>query len=653
MSWKQHVDREATIMKMIKDDLLRWTCERHATDCPLDRHLLRDKALELASKHGLADFNCSEKWLSSFLKKYGLSLNLKEFSGSIFNNYRLWIDMMRSVITQYKHKDLLHVDELTMYSDVSPEILASTIQQNVPDTTLKKTTALLCCNASGTEKLPLLICGSYPALITGPDHVYAHSEDASINDGLFREWLTRLNRCMSSNDRRILLLLQRNRIGAFRDLELSHIRHIFFPDNFPPLLRPLKRDIFHFVKMAYRKRYVEGIRERRRQWNAENVVRSLVEAWREVPRDLIIASFQRTGFRTDDCFLEIHCNAWKDLETGISFRKFVTFDDNLSTRTSRKQHVSNDKNHSYNLRARKTVKLIDDQQNFTRIDSREKDLIVDHAEININLREIYVERDVDWKRKNPLKRSHDEAQLDEDLYKEAKSSDESTSRENEDNVVISTSTKVIDIQTIEDVPQSSFKSDDVHSMQMSVNESRTDAEYDCKLDKTVSNEERRKNSQALSNERSIRSLSKINNANGNASQQVFDDTSAEDSDTKESNRGVVSCATPRDEIESADLDGNVGHSPQRSLKRRRSRFLDAEESGNNSNDGESEQKRSKSDSNWTRQYETRFVFGPSDLARTVTTVSAEIHSDNGVSQQRPRPTCETERSIFTIRPRRD
>lgn len=40
-------------MRVIKDDLLKWTCERHAIGCPLDRHLLRDKALEIAREHGL------------------------------------------------------------------------------------------------------------------------------------------------------------------------------------------------------------------------------------------------------------------------------------------------------------------------------------------------------------------------------------------------------------------------------------------------------------------------------------------------------------------------------------------------------------------------------------------------------------------------
>lgn len=50
MSRKPHADRDP-VMKAIKDNLLRWTYVRHATDCPFDRYLLRDKALELASEY--------------------------------------------------------------------------------------------------------------------------------------------------------------------------------------------------------------------------------------------------------------------------------------------------------------------------------------------------------------------------------------------------------------------------------------------------------------------------------------------------------------------------------------------------------------------------------------------------------------------------
>nr|XP_012228373.1 PREDICTED: tigger transposable element-derived protein 6-like [Linepithema humile] len=568
MSWKPHVERDAA-MKLIKEDLLRWTCERHATDCPLDRRFLRDKALELASKYGLTGFNCSKMWLTRFLKKHGFSLNLENCSGPIFSNYRLWIDMIRSIITQYKYKNLFHLDELTMYSDISPIRISSAVERDESDI-LRKATVLMCCNASGTEKLPLLICGSYPAAITDEDHVYSHSEDASINDNLFREWLVRLNDRILSSGRKILLLLHRNRVNAIRDLELSNVRHVFFPDDFPPLLRPLKRDVFHFVKMVYRNEYVKGIGECGRQWNVENVVRSLMKAWQKVPRNLIIASFQRTSFRTDDCFLEMHCAAWEDLKTGVSFRKFVTFDDDLSVNALDKQCKSTDKSHGYNLRTREIIRLTDDQFNPA------------------------------IEQKNP----------------------------------INNHLEVIDNQIIRSTIQSSGI-EEIHSTRAIVSDelitSGTNVICD-EVEKTTNSKDGSENGQAASSERSIGSPSEVVNTNSSAvtSQQVSNDTSAADLDIKESDAEVISCATARDETESINLDGNDNRSFQKLLKRKRSHSAGSEETRDNSSDDEPQRKRSKSDFNWTKQYETTFVFGSSDSARAVPAVSVDTPSDNDV-----------------------
>lgn len=85
------------------------------------------------------------------------------------------------------------------------------------------------------------------------------------------------------------------------------------------------------------------------EWNLHDILTSLIEAWETIPRELIIFSFQRTRFRTDDCFLQINCDCWDSLKMGISFKKFVMFDDNLLD-----EEVSHEKN-NYNLRNRKNI----------------------------------------------------------------------------------------------------------------------------------------------------------------------------------------------------------------------------------------------------------------------------------------------------------
>lgn len=203
------------------------------------------------------DFKCFERRLTCFLRRHDFSLDMEEHSGPSFSGSRVWIDTMRSIIAQYGHKDLFYLVELTIHSDISSIGISATLREDQPqDPTLKKATILMCCNASGTEKLPLLICGSYPAVIANENYMYSYSEDASrINDTLLKEWLNRVNDRMSESNRKILLLLHRNRVNAFRDLELSNVRHVFFPDAFPLLLRTSKKDVFDFVKMMHGNKY--------------------------------------------------------------------------------------------------------------------------------------------------------------------------------------------------------------------------------------------------------------------------------------------------------------------------------------------------------------------------------------------------------------
>lgn len=93
------------------------------------------------------------------------------------------------------------------------------------------------------------------------------------------------------------------------------------------------------------------------KWGLDDILASLIEAWESIPRELIVFSFQRTHFRTDDCFLRINCDCWNSLKVGISFKKFVTFDDGLSS-----EPATYEKNHRcrcYELSNRKNVKQTD------------------------------------------------------------------------------------------------------------------------------------------------------------------------------------------------------------------------------------------------------------------------------------------------------
>lgn len=285
------------------------------------------KILRFVSRCTL-DFKCSERWLNAFLRGHGFSTDLQDHKGPTFANYRDWIDLMRSTIIKYKHNDLFHVDELTMYTDVLPLRIVSEEIEN--ETRRNRVTILMGCNSSGTTKLPLLICGTYPSEIRVKEHVYCNNEDSYVEDQLFRKWLTNVNERMFKSNRKILVFLRRNRARALKDFAPSNMKLIYLPEDFPPLLRPLRKHVFHYVKMIFRRRYAERLKQFNEEWSLREVLQSLIEAWETIPREIVIFSFQRTHFRTDDCILQIECDCWDSLKVGISFKRFVTFDDDLS-----------------------------------------------------------------------------------------------------------------------------------------------------------------------------------------------------------------------------------------------------------------------------------------------------------------------------------
>ncbi|XP_015591932.1 tigger transposable element-derived protein 6 [Cephus cinctus] len=315
----------------IKDSLLQWICEKHATNSPLDRDLLRQRAIDLADHFGVKNFKCSNIWLTVFLKKYGFSATLTNCCGPTFTDYRKWVDLLRSLITQYRYKDLFHVDEMIMYVNVSPGMLPARGDAVMDLNKKDKMAVLMCCNSSGTEKMALLISGGWKSSIIKEDYRYRYDEGSTISMESFSDWLSQLNDRMILTKRKILLLMQRSRIHILKDLQLSNVNLIFFPRDFPTNLRPLRRDIFHYVKMIYRRNYVRHLENNDlMNLSVDDVLENIAHAWKSVPKDLIVSSFQRTSFRSDDCRLNIDYEEWNKLNLSISFKKFVTFDDSLS-----------------------------------------------------------------------------------------------------------------------------------------------------------------------------------------------------------------------------------------------------------------------------------------------------------------------------------
>lgn len=403
---------------------------------------------------------------------------------------------------------------------------------------------------------------------------------------------------------------------------------------------------------------MEGIKEHGRRWNVENAVESMLAAWQKVPRELIIASFQRTNFRTDDCFLEIHCDAWDELDAGISFEKFVKFDDDLLTSRENRRSTG----HNYNLRIREEVIVIDDELDPRRQLPGER--IFDESQAKGDSRGIY-KMDIDRKKKSSLKRFYEEAQLDQDSLTEATDvtspdktiidpTQESKSQDKEV-IVVSSSAKCPKIMSTETLhagkkrliasTKNIVELEEVDPLITSrTNVDRVFPAIDGVINHQEAKNGSREASRGLGEQSSMESswLVDISNASNFTSQQVLDDTFAADSAARDPNTSAISGVSRGEEAKASNaapsMGGNDGHS---SRKKKRSRSIDVENPLGYLDDGEPECKKVKPGYDWTKRYETTFVFGSASAA----------FSGGGV--QELKQACETPKSIFTIRPRKD
>ncbi|XP_057326502.1 uncharacterized protein LOC130668296 [Microplitis mediator] len=346
-------------IQLMKEELLKWLCINHATDGLITRPLLKTKAIEFVNHYGVKGYKCSTSWLTQFLKRHGFAPALDECRGPVFDDWTTWIDILRPIFASYSYDNQFHLDELPMYSDffsqaeqeslrgINPIAGSSVddvdvdvdgdcddddlIKQELRPPLMHRVSILLVANVSGTEKLPPIISGPYPVDRAHQNYLYHKNDSCRVSDQVLSDWLRTLNHTMSMSNRRIVLILSRSYVNAVKYANLTHIQPIYLPNDFPNELRPLRRDVYHFIKMYYRSKYVEGLCQSTPKdvWLPEEIIECLADAWRKVSREMLVANFQRTKFRDDDLFLNIECPLWESLKIGVSFEKFVKFDDGL------------------------------------------------------------------------------------------------------------------------------------------------------------------------------------------------------------------------------------------------------------------------------------------------------------------------------------
>ncbi|KAK9704378.1 DDE superfamily endonuclease [Popillia japonica] len=134
----------------------------------------------------------SSGWLYRFQKRHGISAHVISCEKNKVNEQTVdeWKQEFRLIRQHYSDKDVFNIDETGVFYNLLPERTLDFKGKKCYGGTKSKErlTAVLCCNADGSEKLKLWIVGKskYPRKAWCDDQQEQGSLD--LQDGLVEEW---------------------------------------------------------------------------------------------------------------------------------------------------------------------------------------------------------------------------------------------------------------------------------------------------------------------------------------------------------------------------------------------------------------------------------------------------------------------------------
>jgi hypothetical protein len=228
---------------------------------------------EIKFKKQLDEFKFSSGWVTRFKQRHNLSFKiLHGESGDVdMEVVEASRTSFNTLLTPYKLCDIYNCDETALFYKLLPNqtLGAKNKKEGGHKRSKERVTALLCCNADGTDKRRPLIIGKSenPRPLAKKNRanlpcVYAHQRKAWMDSTIFFEYLFELNSEMQKAKRNIILIIDGAAChGSKWDFEennsgLTNVKITFLPPNCTSVMQPLDQGIIRSTKAHYRKRLV-------------------------------------------------------------------------------------------------------------------------------------------------------------------------------------------------------------------------------------------------------------------------------------------------------------------------------------------------------------------------------------------------------------
>lgn len=338
-----------------------WYLQNHYLGNLVAGKMLQEKALEFNIKlNGPKTFKASNGWLQSFKTRCGIkkqhtqdeksSIN----SGTAFEFKTKFSQALKN--DQYPLENIYNADENILWWKTFPK--KTEYEKNAP-----KVTLVICSNATGSHKIPLMIIGrsKIPWSLKTADNLpikYKAQESSWIDTTVFTNWLKTIFvpsvRKRQQEDGKcgtVVLLLDSAACRYVSDTNLTFgkilIKIVLLPMNLTSDVLPMNQGIIEKLKIIYRQNFLkevlqrgikadtESLTEFLKIWNLEDSCYILKSAWESVPSSILILSWRKVC--SEDMFaerLEIECDPHDKPELLNLLKKIPGYEDCNETDTN-------------------------------------------------------------------------------------------------------------------------------------------------------------------------------------------------------------------------------------------------------------------------------------------------------------------------------
>lgn len=304
---------ENALISWVNDQYNARRCVTGQMICEKGKRLLNDVNRSLPQE-GQVSLRFTSGWLWRFQKRWNLKCRRVHGESGDADEDALQreLPVIQALCATYSADDIWNADETGLNYCMPPDRTISAHPLPGRKKDKKRLTVLVCANASGSEKFPLMIIGNAQRprcfrKLSGAQHGFDYwsNKKAWMTSALFFEWLGRFDCFIRQTPGRKVLLLLDNFSGHGKDGFLPELYSVvvkFLPANTTSRLQPMDAGIICSLKRRYRSvQYnraldaLENDEENIYRIDQLTAMKCLQAVWQEVPASIIANCWRSTG----------------------------------------------------------------------------------------------------------------------------------------------------------------------------------------------------------------------------------------------------------------------------------------------------------------------------------------------------------------------